>query len=178
VIVMTERSTSEELVQQAKDGNVQAFGVLYDRTIRLVRAVAADAGPDATDDVTHEAYLRAYRNLGHLRDPARFSTWLVGITRLIVRENRRTRRFEPLSVEIQEEISAKEATDGDAEELLRAVARLPEEERLAIRLFFLNERSIDETARLLDRSRSGAYAVLQSAKAKLARWLRECGVER
>jgi RNA polymerase sigma-70 factor (ECF subfamily) len=175
---MTERSTSEDLVRQAKDGSVQAFGMLYDRTVRLVRAVAADAGPDAADDVTHEAYLRAYRNLGSLRDPARFSTWLVGITRMIVRETRKARRFEPLSVERLGGFSAKEPIEGDVEELLRAVARLPEEERLAIRFFFLNERSIDETARLLDRSRSGAYAVLQRAKAKLARWLRECGVDR
>jgi RNA polymerase sigma-70 factor (ECF subfamily) len=178
VIVMTERSTIEALAQQAKGGDVQAFGILYDRTVRLVRAVAADAGTDAADDVTHEAYLRAYRNLGNLRDPAKFATWLVGITRLIVREKRRSRRFEPLSVENLGEFSVEEPTDGDAEELLRAVARLPEEERLAVRFFFLNERSIDETAKLLDRSRSGTYAVLQSAKAKLARWLRECGVDR
>ena len=174
---MTERSTSEELVQDAKGGNVQAFGILYDRTVRLVRAVAADAGPDA-DDVTHEAYLRAYRNLGSLREPARFSAWLVGIARMIVRETRKARRFEPLSGEILGGYSAKSLIDGDVEELLRAVARLPEEERLATRFFFLNERSIDETATLLDRSRSGTYAVLQSAKAKLARWLRECGVDR
>ena len=66
----------------------------------------------------------------------------------------------------------------DAQELLRLVSELPEEERLAIRFFFLNERSIDETARLLDRSRSGTYAVLGRAKARLARWLLECGVSR
>jgi DNA-directed RNA polymerase specialized sigma24 family protein len=58
------------------------------------------------------------------------------------------------------------------------VARLPDEERLAIRFFFLNERSIDETARLLERSRSGTYAVLQRAKARLAGWLLQCGVSR
>jgi DNA-directed RNA polymerase specialized sigma24 family protein len=70
-----------------------------------------------------------------------------------------------------------EASD-DAEELLRLVARLPEEERLAVRFFFLNERSIEETARLLNRSRSGTYVILQRAKVKLARWLEECGVTR
>ena len=66
----------------------------------------------------------------------------------------------------------------DAEELRRLVARLPEEERLAVRFFFLNERGIEETARLLNRSRSGAYAVLQRAKARLAAWLLECEVRR
>src|SRR4051812_4686372 len=111
---MTQRSTSEELVQRAKAGDVQAFGILYDHTVRLVRAVAADAGPDA-DDVTHEAYLRAYRNLGSLREPARFSAWLVGIARMIVRETRKARRFEPLSGETLGEFTAKGLVDGDVE---------------------------------------------------------------
>jgi RNA polymerase sigma-70 factor (ECF subfamily) len=175
---MIDQSSGEDLVRRAKGGDVQAFGHLYDRTIRLVRAVAADAGREAAEDVAHEAYLRAYRNLGTLNDPTRFAAWLVGITRLIVRERKRARRFEPLPHDIQGASEPDRTGDDDTEVLLRAVARLPEEERLAIRFFFLNERSIDETARLLDRSRSGTYSVLQSAKAKLARWLRECGVNR
>jgi RNA polymerase sigma-70 factor, ECF subfamily len=175
---MIEQTTGEDLVLRAMGGDVQAFGHLYDQTIRLVRAVAADAGHEAAEDVAHEAYLRAYRNLGALQDPARFAAWLVGITRLIVRESRRrVRRFESLPDNIAGISGPDDGSDDDAEVLLRAVARLPEEERLAIRFFFLNERSIDETARLLDRSRSGTYSVLQSAKAKLARWLRECGVD-
>lgn len=173
---MSEQPTTEDLVRMAVAGDVQAFGTLYDRTVRLVRAVAADAGPAEAEDVAHDAYLRAYRNLGDLRDPSRFAAWLVGITRLTVRERRRARRYDTLP----DEVAATQAEDGreDAEELLRAVARLPEEERLAIRFFFLNERSIDETAKLLGRSRSGTYAVLQGAKARLGHWLNESGVNR
>ncbi|MDR3619944.1 MAG: sigma-70 family RNA polymerase sigma factor [Paludisphaera borealis] len=175
---MTEQPNDEELVRRARGGDVQAFGVLYDRTVRLVRAVAADAGPNLAEDVTHDAFLRAYRNLPSLRDPAKFSVWLIGIARMIVRERKRARRFEPLSVDTPQAFTNAEKIDDDTEELLLLVARLPEEERLAIRLYFLNERSIDETSKLLDRSKSGTYAVLQRAKARLAAWLRECGVSR
>jgi RNA polymerase sigma factor (sigma-70 family) len=175
---MSEEPTNNDLVRRAIAGDIPAFGALYDRTVRLVRAVAADAGPDAADDVTHDVFLRAYRTLSTLRDPARFAPWLVGIARLVVLERRRARRFDPLP----EHTPAPAVTDSDpsddAEELLRLVARLPEEERLAVRFFFLNERSIEETARLLNRSRSGTYAVLQRAKVRLARWLQECGVSR
>lgn len=176
--VMTEQPNDEELVRRARGGDVQAFGVLYDRTVRLVRAVAADAGPNLAEDVTHDAFLRAYRNLPSLRDPAKFSVWLIGIARMIVRERKRARRFEPLSVDTPQAFTNAEKIDDDTEELLLLVARLPEEERLAIRFYFLNERSIDETSKLLDRSKSGTYAVLQRAKARLAAWLRECGVSR
>ena len=175
---MNDQPTHDDLVRRAIAGDIAAFGSLYDRTVRLVRAVAADAGPDAADDVTHDTFLRAYRTLKTLRDPARFAPWLVGIARLVVLERRRARRFDPLPELTPAPASAEADASDDAEELLRLVARLPEEERLAVRFFFLNERSIEETARLLNRSRSGTYAVLQRAKVRLARWLQECGVSR
>ncbi len=171
--------TNDELVRRATRGDIAAFGTLYDRTVRLVRAVAADAGPDATEDVTHDTFLRAFRTLNSLRDPARFGPWLVGIARLVVLEHTRARRFDALPEQM---LAANPVIDADAleeaQELLRLVAQLPEEERIAIRFFFLNERSIDETARLLNRSRSGTYAILQRAKARLAQWLLQCGVTR
>ncbi|MFO0960108.1 MAG: sigma-70 family RNA polymerase sigma factor [Isosphaeraceae bacterium] len=173
---MGDQSSGDELIRRAIEGDIDAFGALYDRTVRLVRAVASDAGPDDAEDVAHDTYLRAFRTLRSLRDPGRFAPWLVGIARMVVLERRRSRRFAP----IPEQASAAQAGEAgeDIEELLRLVARLLEEERLAIRFFFLNERGIDETARLLNRSRSGTYAVLQRAKSRLARWLQECGVSR
>jgi len=175
---MSDQLSNDELVRRSIGGDIVAFGSLYDRTVRLVRAVAADAGPDAADDVTQDTFLRAYRTLKTLRDPALFAPWLVGIARLVVLERRRARRFDPLPELIPAPASTEVDISSDAEELLRVVARLPEEERLAVRFFFLNERSIEETASLLNRSRSGTYAVLQRAKIRLARWLEECGVSR
>jgi RNA polymerase sigma-70 factor, ECF subfamily len=175
---MTDQPTNDELVRRATAGDISAFGVLYDRTVRLVRAIAADAGPDAAEDVAHDTFLRAFRTLKALRDPARFAVWLVGIARMVVRERRRARRFDTLPEEMPARSAILSEELDDAQELLRLVAELPEEERLAIRFFFLNERSIDETARLLERSRSGTYAILQRAKARLAQWLLQCGVTR
>jgi RNA polymerase sigma-70 factor (ECF subfamily) len=174
---MSDQPTNEDLVRRAIAGDILAFGVLYDRTVRLVRAVAADAGPDA-DDVTHDTFLRAFRKLATLRDPARFAPWLVGIARIVVAEHRRARRYDPLPLELAAQPAHDSSADHDAQELLDMVARLPEEERLAVRFFFLNERSIEETARLLNRSRSGTYAVLKAARTRLAQWLEQCGVSR
>jgi RNA polymerase sigma-70 factor, ECF subfamily len=174
---MAHQPTNDELVRRAVAGDIPAFGTLYDRTVRLVRAVAADAGRDA-EDVTHDTFLRAFRTMGSLRDPARFAPWLVGIARRVVLERRRARRFDALTEQAPARAEPDPEALDDAQELLRLVAKLPEEERLAVRFFFLNERSIDETARLLGRSRSGTYAVLQRAKGRLAQWLLQCGVSR
>jgi len=58
---MSDQPTIDDLVRRSIAGDVPAFGTLYDRTVRLVRPVAADAGPDAAADVTHDTFLRAYR---------------------------------------------------------------------------------------------------------------------
>ena len=40
---MADQPTNDELVRRAMAGDINSFGTLYDRTVRLVRAVAADA---------------------------------------------------------------------------------------------------------------------------------------
>ena len=50
-------------------------------------------------DVVHDAFLRAYRQLGSLNDPGTFAAWIVRITRLVARERGRTRHFELLPQE-------------------------------------------------------------------------------
>jgi RNA polymerase sigma-70 factor, ECF subfamily len=156
-----------ELVRQTLAGDHEAFGQLYDRYARYVRAIVVDVArtSEAIDDCTQEVFLRAFRKLASLKDASRFGPWLAGIARLVVSELRRSKRYS----ELPESMSYEPPTwDDEAELIHKMVDELPEEERLAVRFFFLNERSIDETARLLDRSRSGTYALLQSAKSKLA----------
>jgi DNA-directed RNA polymerase specialized sigma24 family protein len=90
-----------------------------------------------------------------------------------VREQRRRRRPEALGdADLPRAGDADPADDADEiEHVLRLVGRLPEDERLAVRAFFLHERDVAETARLLNRSRSGTYALLRRACGRLARWL-------
>src|SRR5262249_38668096 len=148
-----------ELVARTLAGDRESFGLLYDRYARLVRAVAFGAGRDlaAVQDLTQESFLRAFRKLPTLRERERFGPWVVGIARQVAREHRRRRREERLGEAAPEAADDPAATTSAAEEvehLLRLVSRLPERERLAVHFFFLNERDANETARLLNLSRS------------------------
>ena len=53
-----------DLVARVLAGDVEAFGCLYDRYARLVRAVVYRVGHDApiVHDLTQECFLRAYRD--------------------------------------------------------------------------------------------------------------------
>lgn len=153
------------MVARSLRGEREAFGRLYDRYARPARAVL---GGD--EDRVHEAFLRAFRNLPTLADPAAFGPWLVGIARR-VRAERPRRTPEPLAepegVATRGGACPVEAADERAY-LRSLVAKLPDEERAAVESFFLGGRDAEATAVLLGRSRSGVYALLKRALARLA----------
>ena len=63
-----------DLVKRSKTGDRQAFADLYDQFAPLVRAVAYDATGSLheCEDLCQKVFLRAYRNLGRVRDASRF----------------------------------------------------------------------------------------------------------
>jgi RNA polymerase sigma-70 factor, ECF subfamily len=87
-----------ELVVQAQRGDRDAFATLAaaraDRYLAVSRRILRDLA--AAEDATQQALLSIWRDLPHLRDPARFDAWSY---RLLVRacyaEARRTRQWSP-----------------------------------------------------------------------------------
>jgi RNA polymerase sigma-70 factor (ECF subfamily) len=167
-----------ELVASALVGNREAFEPLYDRHARMVRAVVAAVSGDwpAVEDMTQETFLRAYRNLGRLEEPQKFGSWVVGIARQVGRERRRTLRRDrheyrdPRLTETAATTDGKEVVEQQDEIrcVLQRLAELPDEERLAVHTFFFDEQSARQAAEVVGLSRSGFYALLQRALARLA----------
>lgn len=75
------RSNEEVLVRAAREGNVDAFGELVERyeqqVFRLVRHMAENR-QDA-EDITQEAFIKAFCNIRSFEGRAAFSTWLIRI---------------------------------------------------------------------------------------------------
>jgi len=70
-----------ELVEHARRGDTDAFGELVERHRGVVYRVAARiVGPDEADDVSQDAFLRAFHRLGHFRGESSFRAWLLRIT--------------------------------------------------------------------------------------------------
>src|SRR5262245_47962508 len=85
-----------ELVTRAQAGDVEAYGRLVERTQTMACAVARGVLRDAglAEDAAQDSYLRAYRRLGELQDPAAFAGWLrrivIGVALNLRRSQRRT----------------------------------------------------------------------------------------
>jgi RNA polymerase sigma-70 factor, ECF subfamily len=78
---MTDREIDQELVERAQRGDKQAFGLLvekYQRKLaRLLSRFVRD--PAEVEDVTQEAFIKAYRALPKFRGDSAFYTWLYRI---------------------------------------------------------------------------------------------------
>lgn len=108
-----EEAVSDELalVQQAKDGDLEAFSELvrrYDRNIFRIAQHITHNEEDA-QDVVQDAFLKAYQNLEQFQGNSKFYTWLVRIAvnealmKLRKRRNDRT-------VSIDEDVETDEGT--------------------------------------------------------------------
>ena len=164
------------LVRGVLDGDRAAFAELYDRRARLIRAICYDTTKDlhSAADLTQEVFFRAYRNLGDLRDPHRFGVWLVGIARQVSREWRRGRlKQRRLLMTLSDRAAGRqyEAPDRQIPKERKTVPSLTQKERLALHVYYLQERNVEEARTVLGLSRSGFYRVLSCARQRLARLL-------
>src|SRR3990172_4310412 len=78
---MTESFTDAELVRQATNGRRSAFDDLVRRYAGKMYALCVSriSNRSLAEDMVQETFLRAYRNLRTLEDPAKFGSWLYGI---------------------------------------------------------------------------------------------------
>jgi RNA polymerase sigma-70 factor, ECF subfamily len=159
-VVVRPRDESE-LVARAKQGDAAAFeelvrmhqGIAF-RTAYLVTGSQEDAEEAATS-----GFLKAYQSLGRFRRGKPFRPWLLAI---VVNEARNRRRSSSRAQRLELRL-AEERRPGDAapspeaailgderrRELLEAVARLPEEQRLAIACRFFLDLGEAESAAVL-----------------------------
>lgn len=169
------------LVRRAREGDYEAFEVLFERHRQLVYRFAYQMIPrrDDAEDIVQEAFVRAYQNLGRYRDEAKFTTWLLRIvTNLCTDQARmRTRRD---NLEQQEAggglmwMTSIEGPDPVEEleqdrrkmALRKALNALPAHHRSVIVLRDLEEKDYNEIAQILGCTVGGAkLRVLRARRA-------------
>lgn len=147
-----------ELAALAQAGDREAFGELVARYApqarRVARAILGNAA-DA-DDAAQDGFLAALKHLGRY-DPARpFGPWLMRIVANAARDRWRRRKVRAAEVISPSLPAGEPGPDRTAErrlfdEALRAaLARLPEQQRLAVVLFDVEGYSHREIAQILD----------------------------
>jgi len=156
--------TDAELIYEVLEGDNERFGELIDRYKNLVMSfIAARVAAEEVEDLAQETFLRAFRALPSLREPAAFSSWLLGIANHICIDWHRSRRpIASLDAEAVEPVDAGSLRrppptppDRAAEQreagrlLLQALDRLPETYRVTLILKHMDGLNCTEIARRL-----------------------------
>jgi RNA polymerase sigma-70 factor (ECF subfamily) len=85
------------LVRRARGGDLTAFSALVERHRAVVYRVAARmVGADDADDVTQEAFLRAFHRLDRFRGDSPFHSWLLRIAHNAALDTLNRRQRDPL----------------------------------------------------------------------------------
>ncbi len=150
----------EVLVVAAILGDFDAFNELVMRyRAAAVRTAQAVVGARDAEDVAQEALLLAFKALPSIEDPGKFASWLMTITRHRAfrwnrQERKRRDRHVALDEVLLEQLSAlteplayrREAT----EELTQALAAVPDDYALVLRLRFFDGMPLARIAAFLD----------------------------
>lgn len=166
---MTDRDIDQQLVTRAQAGDKQAFDLLvvkYHRKLgRLLSRLIKD--PAEVEDVTQEAFIKAYRALANFRGDSAFYTWLyrIGINtakNYLVSQGRRVPTSTAVDTDEAEGLSEaallQESSTPESlllskelgEAVNSAMLSLPEELRTAIQLRELEAMSYEDIAVMMD----------------------------
>jgi RNA polymerase sigma-70 factor (ECF subfamily) len=168
--------TDEEIVERILNGETALFELLMrrynQRLYRITRAIVRDAAE--AEDVTQDAYVRAFEHLDQFAGRARFSTWL---TRIAVHEASARARRRGRQTDIEENMPTLVSTAAGPEQraadrelgqaIEEAVDALPEVYGAAFMLREVEGLSTAETAACLDINAETVKTRLHRARALL-----------
>jgi RNA polymerase sigma factor (sigma-70 family) len=185
--------TDGALVARAREGEAAAFAELVRRHESAIRALAYALVGDWTEaqDLSQEAFLRAFRNLDLLADVEKFGPWLHRVTFGVCIDWVRTfrpqlYRFEsPADEQVTLTSPSNDPSPLDriereelADRVLRALAELPPRYRTPLTLYHIDGLSHDRVARALEVPVGTVRSLVARARRKLAAMLEEDSPEK
>ena len=187
----------EDLVARARKSDQRATDALVHRYQQKAYAIAyrfSDGNVLEAEDLTQEAFLRAFQNLENFRGDSSFYTWFYRIlVNVCLDETRRRNRWHKIFLSWQREstykgLSPEERPDPEADErslktisgkelsrdIQESLRSLPEKQRLAFQLKALHGMSIQEVARVMGTAegtvKSHLFRATQFLREKFKDW--------
>ena len=151
------------IIEEIRSGQPRQFAILVDRhkDRAMTLAVRMVGNREEAEELVQDSFIRAFRNLEEFRGDARFGTWFyrivynVCLTKVMRRPGREAsaetvgHEEDPGDLAAPEEETdiLKRMEDAEFSSLLRrAIGRLPEKQRAAVTLFYVQEMTYGEIA--------------------------------
>jgi RNA polymerase sigma-70 factor (ECF subfamily) len=170
-------STNAELVEAARNGDVESFGELYRRHYTAVAGVAYCVLADRhlAEDAAQDAFVTACRELGRLRNVERFVPWICTTAKRIALRMAQSHR-ERSALEETPAAATADAEPPPCDLVRLAVMDLPDRAREVVVLHYFTGLSHKEIAASLGLSPEAVHGRLVRARRILADRLRGNGM--
>jgi RNA polymerase sigma-70 factor (ECF subfamily) len=182
-----------ELMMRVRGGDAEAFAALVERhQHRVIGTIARMLGsPEEAEDLAQQVFVRVWKSAPRWEPSAKFTTWLLTITRnLVFNETRRRSRARTVPLEEESDRGPRDYADtsvrspadslamDELEEAIdAAIQSLAEQPRMALVLRRYEEMSYEEIARVLGSTVPAVKSMLFRARAELRErlggWLEE-----
>ena len=172
-----------QLIQRVLDGDEIAFSALVKKYQRSVHALAWRKVGDfhIAEDITQEAFLKAYQKLSTLKEPQSFASWLYVITANQCKAWLRQKRMWTQSLEATSSAQLEKATysghiiaeneqmtaETQREVVKKLLAKLQESDRTVITLYYLGGMTYEEISKFLGVSEAAIRNRLYRARRRL-----------
>ncbi len=168
------RAEEGRLVRRAQAGDLSAFEQLYRENERKVFALCMRLSSDATlaEELTQDAFVRAWQKLGSFRGQSAFSSWLYPLTVNVALTERRSRRRRTSRFFSTDDLTAFDRPPAERPlagpeagfDLDKALASLPPGARAVFVLHDVEGYKHEEIAGLLDMAVGTSKAQLHRAR--------------
>jgi RNA polymerase sigma-70 factor (ECF subfamily) len=178
------RTEDDQMVAAVLKGHADAFGDLvrkYEKPIFNLMFRATGSW-DRAEDLTQEAFLKAYDKIHTYRRGRKFYSWLYALALNVARDEHRKSRRQPETAPLDPETAARipAAAPKHADEvrsLFQILRTLPIRDREAVLLRFRDGLKMKEIAARLDLTVSGAKMRVHRGLAKLQQAWEDMGNE-
>lgn len=173
-----------EYIQKILGGDTNAFRYFIEKYRNMAYSLAISIVKDAStaEEVTQDAFLKAYKSLDKFEHRSKFSTWLYKIV-----TNEALKQVRKNNLKYAEDVS--KLNDLDYSEINRSITELAEQEQkfyinrslermlpndsLILRLFYLDERNLNEIREITGFTTTNVKTILHRARKRFYSVLKE-----
>jgi RNA polymerase sigma-70 factor (ECF subfamily) len=165
-------TTDKDLINACCGGDRSTYAKLVKRHAHRVFAVCLGVlcNVEDAEDMVQETFIRAYDQLGQLRDREQFGSWIRKIAYNLSVDHVRRERKRKIVEAVPEHGEVKTE---DHHDLQKAVMSLPEDYRIPLLLYYFDGRSTESVAKTLQLSNAGVLTRLSRARKELRNILAE-----
>jgi len=182
---MLKMSREVKLLRRCVRGDPQAFAVIVAKYQELVCAITFSGTADVqqSEELAHQTFINAWKNLSGLKDLSRFRPWLCTIARNNIRNfmNKNQRDIIAKAKPMEEANNAAADESGPLESAIKkehqalvsaAIEQVPEQYREPLVLYYRQQRSVRQVALSLDLSEDVVKQRLQRGRGMIREQLR------